>query len=300
MSDEVSDLRLFTLMVAAGSLSEAARRLNSSPPAMSRRLVAMEQRLGVQLVERTSRHFNLTQEGALLHERAVRIVADIDEAEAEATAQAATPRGRLRVGALTQLGRQRIAPLISAFGRAYPKVDIEYVLSDSGLDPVDDDLDVAIRIGLPQDPSLHVRKLLASRRVVCAAPDYLKRHGVPLRPDDLLRHNCIRLLRGRRIDDNWLFQDHGERKYVQVKGSLCTSSGEVMHAWTREGHGVAMKALWDIESDLAAGNLVECLGDYACDDIVLYAVFQRRPHTPARIEAFLDFMIRNVKNAAPS
>jgi DNA-binding transcriptional LysR family regulator len=295
MPDEIGELRLLTLLVAAGSLSEAARRLNSSPPAMSRRLAALEARLGVRLVERTSRQFRLTQEGERLHERGLRIVAEVDDAEAEASAQASVPRGRLRVGAPTQLGRTRIASLVSAFARTFPKVEIEYVLSDSGLDPVDDDLDVAIRIGMPDDPSLFVRKLLASRRVVCAAPSYLERHGAPKYPDDLQRHECIRLVRGRRIEDQWVFQEGGERKYVPVRGTLSTTSGEIMHAWALEGHGLTMKALWDIENDLESGQLVECLSEFACDDFALYAVLQRRPYTPARIEAYLDFMSQHLK-----
>jgi DNA-binding transcriptional LysR family regulator len=290
MVDEVGDLRLLTLIVAAGNLSETARRLNSSPPVMSRRLAAIEARLGVRLIDRSSRKFRLTQEGAQLHERALRIIADIDEAEAEASSRAAVPRGRLRIGAPMQLGRRRIAPIISAFAEAFPKVEIEYVLSDSGLDPVDDDLDVAIRIDMPQDPSLYVRKLASSRRVVCAAPGYLAAHGTPQRPDDLLDHKCIQLVRGRRRVSQWVFQEEGRRKVLNIGGNLATTSGEVMHGWALEGRGVALKALWDIEEDLAAGRLVECLKPFACDAIALYAAYQRHSHMPARIEAFLDFL----------
>jgi DNA-binding transcriptional LysR family regulator len=291
MSDDIGDMRFFCNVIAAGSLSEAARRHESSPPAMSRRLAAMEARLGVRLIDRSSRRFLLTQEGALLHERALPILQAVEAAQAELSAANVKPQGLLRVGAPMQLGRRLIAPLIGQFSERYPEVTIQFTLSDIGLDVIDDGFDIAIRAGMPDDAGIVVRRLLSSRRVVCATPDYLARHGEPQTPDDLLQHNCIRLMRRQRTFDEWRFQTpEGDVRNVQVSGTLLTSSGEVMHQWTLEGRGIGMKALWDVADDLAEGRLVECLASYASNDIALYATYPRQLHMPPRMRVFLDFV----------
>jgi DNA-binding transcriptional LysR family regulator len=290
MQDEISDLRLFTHLVAAGSLSEAARRWDSSPAVMSRRLAAMESRLGVRLVTRTSRRFILTEEGSTLHERALKIVADIAEAEAEACAKIESPRGRIRVGAPMQIGRQLIAPLVARFTDRYPGVSVQLVLSDAGLEVIDDELDIAIRNGLPSDQNVISRKLLTSRHVVCATPASLKRHGTPQAPKDLHDHDCIRLVRGRQVFDRWIFLENGQRREVQVTGTLSSTSGEVVHDWALAGKGIAFKALWDIEDDLRSGRLRECLATFACSDIKLYAILPSRIHMAPRLRVFVDFV----------
>ena len=290
MSDEISDLRLFARLVSAGSLSAAARELNSSPAAMSRRLAGLEERLGVRLVARTSRRFDLTEEGGLLHERCVKILADIDEAEAEAAAKGRTPQGSLRIGAPSEFGRRRIAPLISRFTDLHQKVSVHLALSDAWVDMMESGLDVVLRLGLPSEGDVIAAKLLGSRRIVCAAPAYLARHGVPQTPDDLAAHDCIRLVRGRWVFDNWVFRDGQGRREVRVSGTLTTGSGEVMHDWAVAGKGLALKAMWDVQEDIAAGRLVECLAEYWCDEIELYAVYLSRKHLPPRIRVFLDFI----------
>ena len=191
MADEISDLRLLTQVVAAGSLTAAAERLDSSLPAVSRRLAALESRLGVRLIDRNARRFNLTEEGTLLHERALRILAEVDEAEAEAGSKGSQIAGRLRIGAPLQIGREKIAPLIATFALAHPKVRVELVLTDADLDVADEDLDIMLRLQMPTSPNLVVRRVLAGRRVVCASPDYVKRHGLPAQPEDLRSHNCM-------------------------------------------------------------------------------------------------------------
>lgn len=297
MADDISDMRVFAQMIAAGSLSAAARAADVSPAAMSRRLAALEKRLGVRLVQRTSRHFELTAEGSQFHERVLGILADIDAAEAEASAQSRTPRGLVCVGAPSEIGRKQIAPVITAFCASYPAVDVRLVLSDSGLDVIDDNLDIAVRIGLPLDTGVVACKLLASRRIVVGAPAYLDRHGTPHTPSDLAAHDCIRLVRGQRVFDRWRFLEDGRVREVAVSGRLSTASGEVLHDWVRAGHGLALKALWDIEDDLRSGALVECLAGYHCDMIELYAVFASRRHLAPRVRAFLDFLARELVSA---
>ncbi|MBN9409539.1 MAG: LysR family transcriptional regulator [Burkholderiales bacterium] len=298
MTDQAGDLRLMCQLVEAGSLSEAARRFDSSPPALSRRLAAMESRLGVRLFERSSRRFALTQEGTLLHQRAQQILAAIDDAEAEVSATGRSVRGTLRVGAPTQIGRRLFAPLAGRFSDLHPDLDLRFVLTNAELDAIEDELDIAIRIGLPDDGALVARKLMDSRRVVCAAPSYLERHGIPQVPDDLLRHKCLRLLRGRRTLDRWRFVEDGVARTVEVGGTLATTSGEVLYDWALEGRGLALKALWNVEDDLASGRLVQCLADYSFDEVALYATWPRQGVMPRRMRVFLDFLAAELQRPA--
>lgn len=290
MADEIAGIQLFVQIVKAGNLSAASRALNSSPAAMSRALSALESRLGVRLVTRTSRSFNLTEEGSLFYDRCLRIVADIEEAEAEASSRNGSVTGKLRIGAPSELGRRLVAPLIADFTRKYPEVRAHLILSDSGLDVVDEGLDVVLRVGLPSDSSVIARKVLSTRRIVCASPAYFKRHGTPSHPGDVKKHDCIRLVRGRRVMDSWVFEENGRRFEVTVNGALTTTSGEVVHDWVRAGMGLALKASWDLLPELADGTIVQCLEPFWCDRIDLFAICANRTHLPPRIRAFLDFV----------
>lgn len=297
MADEVAELQLFVDIVRAGNLSAAARALNSSPAAMSRGLTALESRLGVRLVTRTSRSFELTEEGQLFYERCARIVADIADAEAEASSKGTTVKGMLRIGAPMELGRRLVAPLITEFRTKFPHVQVHLVLSDSGLDVIDDGLDVALRVGLPSDSSVIAKKILTAKRITCASPAYFKQHGIPSKPGDLLQHDCIRLVRGRRVMDAWHFQEQGKRFEVVVNGTLTTTSGEVVHDWVRAGRGIALKADWDLQAELREGSIVPCLSDYWCDEIDLFALCANRQHLSPRIRAFLKFIAARLSEA---
>jgi DNA-binding transcriptional LysR family regulator len=226
----------------------------------------------------------------LFYERCERIVEEIAEAEAEASSQGKSVKGKLRIGAPIEIGRRLIAPLVARFVEKYPGIQVHLDLSDSGLDVIDDGLDVALRVGLPTDASVIAKKILSTRRAVCASPSYLKRHGVPRRPEDLQQHDCIRLVRGKRVIDTWSFQENGKRFEVAVSGALTTTSGEVMHNWVRSGRGISLKAVWDVQPDLEAGRLVECLREFWCDEIDLFAICASRQHLSPRIRVFLDFI----------
>ena len=290
MADEISELRFFVLVAAAGSLSAAGRQLDSSPAAMSRRLAALEGRLGVRLVSRTTRSFELTAEGNLFHERCLRIIAEIDEAEAEAAAGNTNPSGPLRVGVPLEIGRRRFAPLIADFVGLYPNVEATLVLSDAGLDVVDDHLDVSLCVGLPTDQDLVATKILSSDLVICAAPDYLQRHGAPVHPRDVLAHNCIRFVRGYRHLDRWSFKVEGERQELRIRGNLITTSAEVVHDWALSGRGLARKPLWDVQGDIDSGRLVECLTAFRDAELTLYAVHVQRRYLAPRVRLFIEFI----------
>jgi DNA-binding transcriptional LysR family regulator len=242
------------------------------------------------LVSRGSRRFVLTEEGSLLHTRALKILAEIDEAEAEAATKGKEPRGTLRVGAPLQIGRRLIAPLIARFTERYPEIDAQLVLSDSLHAVGGEELDVSLTVGTPSDPDLVMRRLLVSRKVICASPAYLSKYGKPQVPEDLLKHNCIRKLRGRMVLDNWHFIDDKGHRDIRVNGSLATNSGEVMHEWLLNGRGIGLKALWDIEEDLEQGRLVECLAGFTDDRLELCASFVGRPYLLPRTRVFVDFI----------
>lgn len=299
MPTNVDDLRLFNRIVSAGSLSETARRLGGSLAAVSRRLSAMETRLGARLVDRGTRRFALTAEGSLYYERGVAILAELDELETQVNARTSAPSGHIRIGAPSEIGRRRFAPLIAAFGRLHPQVTLELVLTDSRVDVIGDELDIGLHVDRPEDGNIVVRKLLSSRRIACASPAYLAARGEPIRPRDLAHHHCICLVRGRHVYNGWPFLIDGAQQEVRVRGSLLTSSAEVVHDWALAGHGVALKASWDIAGDLADGRLVEVLGGYSCNRIELYATYATRRHMPFRIRLLLDHLADDLSRDLP-
>lgn len=290
MADGIGDMELFRAVVEAGGISAGALALRSSPPAVSRRLTALEVRLGVRLAERSARRFRLTDDGALYFEHCGSILAHVRDAEAEVSARGATASGLLKVGAPTELGRHRIAPLLAEFTARHPALAAHLVLSDVGLEVGQDGLDVALRIDRPEDPAVIARKIAATRRIVCAAPSYLAARGIPEKPADLAGHECLRLARRHRLLDCWRFRSGGGSVEIKVDGSLSSGNGEVLHTWALEGRGVSLEALWDVAADLHAGRLVECLADYWCDTIELFATFLPGQPVAPRIRLFVDFI----------
>ncbi|WP_413991672.1 LysR family transcriptional regulator [Labrys okinawensis] len=284
------DLEVFSAIVDAGGISAAAAALGSSPPAVSRRLAALEARLGVRLAERSARRFRLTDEGTLYHARGQGLLAELRDAEAEVTKRGDIARGLLKVGAPMELGRRRIAPLLADFAALHPGLEVHLLLSDAGIEVGEEGLDVALRFGRPADPSLIARRIATVRRIVCASPSYLATHGIPARPDDLTRHDCLRLARRHRLLDQWRFRVEDEERIIKVSGTLSSTSGDVLHGWVLAGRGLSLEALWDVEDDLAGGRLVECLAPFWCDSIDLFATFLPGKPLPPRIRLFIDFI----------
>lgn len=297
MADEVSEVRLFAAIVSAGNLSAAARALETSPAAMSRRLGALEERLGVRLVTRTTRQFELTEEGSLYHDRCLGIIAELEEAEAEIVQGLDRPRGHLRVSAPLGWGRIMLSPLLARFNERYPDVELHLALADAVFDVVRDGLDVVIGVVPPAGADVVTSQLLQSRRLVIASPDYIARRGAPKSPDDLRGHDCIRLVIDGRQIDHWPFRDGDGARTVRVTGTLTTTSSEVMQDWAMAGRGIGLKAEWDIKEQLADGRLVACLADYWCDEIGLHVSYANRRHLAPRIRAFLDFLNAEMRPA---
>jgi LysR family transcriptional regulator, transcriptional activator for dmlA len=295
--DSISGLALFRTIVESGGISAAARRLQSSPPAVSRGLASLEARLGVRLADRSSRRFNLTDEGALLYERSRVILDQLRDAEAEVAARGGRPRGLVRIGATSEYGRRHVGPAVAAAVAANPGLEAKIILSDAGLDVGEDACDLILRIGRPDDQGLMVRKIAATRRLLCASPDYLARHGTPRAIEDLANHNCLCLARRHRLDDVWQYSDGTNHYDVKVSGTLSSSSGDLLHQWARDGHGISLEALWDVADDLAAGHLVEVLPGYSWADAELFAAFAPGKPVPPRIRFFVDYFAKVLGSA---
>jgi DNA-binding transcriptional LysR family regulator len=276
-------------VVGTGSLSAAARDLGMSPAVVSRRLASLEARLGVRLVNRTTRSLHLTDEGAAYYETCTRVLAEIEEADAAVSAGRAEPRGVLRVALPASFGNQHIAPLIPKFAELYPEVQIALSLSDRTVNLVEEGFDVAIRIADLADSSLAARRLAPNRRVVCASPAYLRRHGTPQTPEDLAKHNCLTTTD---FAMSWDYRaPDGKAGSMRVIGRYACDNWEVLREWALAGMGVALKSTWDVRRHLEDGSLISLLPGYTfAGDVAIYAVYPHRRHLPAKTRAFIEFL----------
>lgn len=289
-----ADLGFFSTLVSAGSLNAAARELGITTAAVSKHLALMESRMGVSLVTRTTRRMSLTPEGELYLEHARRILGDLDDMEQLLGASKATPRGLLRVNATLGFGRSHVAPLISKFARKYPLVEVQLQLSVNPPALTDDSYDVCIRFGPPPDGRVIAKYLAPNRRLLCAAPSYLAKHGAPKVPNDLTRHNCIGIRQGDEAYGVWrLSHGRGRNASVEViktRGKMTTNDGEIAVNWALDGHGIVMRAEWDIGRYLRSGRLLQVLPQYHTLDADIHAVYPQRHQMAARVQAFVDFV----------
>ncbi len=299
-----ADLAFFSALAASASLSAAARELGISTAAVSKHLAAMEARIGVSLVNRSTRRMSLTPDGELYLERARRILSEIDDMEEAMGVSKGTPKGLLRVNATLGFGRSHVAPLISRFARQYPEVEVQLQLSVNPPALTEDSFDVCIRFGAPPDTRVVARRLASNRRLLCASPGYLAQRGVPKVPDDLARHNCIGIRQGEEAYGMWRLSRSGGRggatEAIKTRGNLSTNDGEIAVAWALDGHGILMRAEWDIERHLRDGRLVQVLPQYHTPDADIYAVYPQRRQLAARVRAFVDYMTLAFGKRAPA
>ena len=291
--NDVSDLAFFVRLVQCGSLVATAQELGVTPPAVSRRLSALERRLGIRLLNRTTRSLAATPEGERYLEQARRILEDIAQLEHELSGSRSEPQGLLRVDATLGFGRRHIAPLVSEFVTRYPKIDLQLQLTDRIPALTEAAFDVSIRFGRPPDSRLFARRLLTNHRVLCAAPAYLDAHPAIVSPKDLARHACIVIRENETAYGSWQLFANGESKdgvRVKVGGPLSTNDGESAVRWSIEGHGVLLRSLWDIAPDLAAGRLRRILPEWQSAPADVYALYPERMHLSAKVRAFVDFL----------
>lgn len=285
-------MHFFNLLVRLGSFSAAARELGLSTAAVSKRLAQTEGRLGVQLLHRSTRRFSLTPEGELYLGHARRILADIDDLEKLLSGATAAPKGLLRVNATLGFGRSHIAPLISRFSAQHPQVQVELQLTVNPPPLTEDAFDVCIRFGEPPDARVMARRLAPNRRLLCAAPGYLARCGTPRTPRDLTLHNCLGIRQGDEAYGVWRLSPGTSKPFeaVKVRGNLSTNDGEIAVNWALDGHGIVMRAEWDIARYLRSGRLVTVLDDYITPPADIHAVYPQRHQTAARVRTFVDFL----------
>lgn len=294
--DRLKQIEAFASVATRGSLSAAARVEGVTPAIIGRRIDALEARLGVRLLLRTTRKLTLTFEGQAFLEDCQKLLDDLANAEAAVSLGGMKAGGYLKLSAPAGFGRQHVAPLVDDFMRANPEVRVNLNLSDRLVDLINENIDCAIRIGELTDSSLVSVRLGEMRRMVVASPAYLVQYGVPRTPGDLSAHNCLSLGQQR----GWLFRDpQGEAvDTVKVSGNFECNDGAVLHEWALAGRGLAWRSLWEVGRDLKEGRLTSVLDAWQAPPMGIYAVFPQRRHLPLRVRLFIDLLKENYGNPA--
>ncbi len=288
--DRLKQIESFVAVATKGSLTAAALAEGVAPAVIGRRIDALEERLGVKLLVRTTRRITLTHEGSAFLEDCQRLLADLASAEASVSAGGVKASGHLRVTAPAGFGRRHVAPLVPGFRAAHPDVSVSLNLSDRVVDIVNEGFDCAIRVGDMPDSSLVSVRLADNRRLCVATPDYLQRAGTPAAPADLSRHACLTLSSDASQTRGWAFTVDGEVVHLRPSGPLDCSDGQVLHEWCLQGLGIAWRSTWEVERDVAAGRLQVVLEAFAAPANGIFAVFPHAKHLPLRVRLWIDYI----------
>lgn len=289
-----SELEFFVLLNRLGSLSAAARALDITPPAATMRLASMEKRIGARLVNRSTRKISLTAEGETYLQHATRLIEELRELDEIVSGNRGAPRGLLRVNAPLGFGRTVIAPLVSGFTALYPDVEVQLEVTDRPIDLIDKGFDLAIRFGELPDNRINARRIMSNRRFICASPSYLEKHGTPKSLEDLPRHRCIV---HRQNDDAygvWRFLIDGRTEIIKVHGVLSSNDGAIVQAWALDGQGIVIRSEWDVAKYLESGRLKRILPEFTLPSADLYAYYPSKQNLPARVRAFIDFLVEQL------
>jgi DNA-binding transcriptional LysR family regulator len=297
--DRVGDIALFLRVLDLGSISAAARSLDVSVAVASQRLKRLERALGVRLLHRTTRQLHPTPEGLQLAEQGRALVEDLESLAEGLRRAGGGIAGTLKVTMSSTFGRLYLSPLLPEFLARHPGVRVSVDLSDVQVDLVSAGMDLAIRIGPLDDSSLVARKLANNRRVLCASPAYLKRHGTPRTPADLARHECLLLVGSQGRQDLWRLQDGGREVAVRVQGRIESNQGELLRDAAVAGLGIALHSTWHVNADLRAGRLRVVLPDHPLADSGIFAVMPQRRLVPPRVRAFVDFLAEKLGEVPP-
>jgi DNA-binding transcriptional LysR family regulator len=288
--DRLKQMETFVAVVTRGSLTAAAQAEGVAPAVIGRRMDALEARLGVKLLQRTTRRIGLTHEGSAFLEDCQRLLAEFNNAEASVSAGGVKASGHLRVTGPAGFGRRHLAPLVPRFLAQHPDVSLSLNLSDRVVDIVNEGFDCAIRVGDLPDSSLVGLRLADNRRLCVAAPDYLRRAGTLQTPADLARHQCLTLSSDASQSRGWAFVQDGVVSHLRPGGRLDCSDGQVLHQWCLEGLGIAWRSTWEVRQDIAEGRLVSLLEAYAAPPNGIHAVFPSARHLPLRVRLWIDFL----------
>ncbi len=288
--DRLAQIESFVSAVAKGSLAAVARAEGVAPAVIGRRIDALEQRLGVKLLLRTTRRITLTHEGSAFLETCQRLLSDLANAEASVSAGGVKASGHLRITSPAGFGRRHVAPLVPLFAAQHPEVSVSLNLSDRVVDIVNEGVDCAVRVGDLPDSSLVSVRLADNRRLCVAAPAYLARAGTPQHPAELARHECLTLSSDASQTRGWAFLVDGELTHLRPSGRLDCSDGQVLHDWCLAGLGIAWRSTWEVEDEIASGALVSVLDDFRAPPNGIHAVFAQRKHLPLRVRLWIDFL----------
>ena len=295
-NDTAPDLTFFVLLAKLSSMTATARELGITPPAVTKRLSLMEQRLGVRLVNRTTRRISLTNEGEAYLAQATQILNQIREMEESVSSSRAAPKGLLRINGTPGFGRTRIAPIVSRFAHAYPEVEVELHLTDRPISLVEEAYDLAIRFGELPDTRLTARKLMANKRFLCASPAYLKKYGEPKTPADLHHHRCILHRQNDDVYGTWRLLKGKTEELVKVRGAVSSNDGDIVMNWALDGQGIVQRSEWDVAKYLESGRLKEIMQGYTLPDADLYLYYLTRSNLPAKVRAFIDFLAEEFRS----
>jgi DNA-binding transcriptional LysR family regulator len=288
--DRLKQIESFVSVAAKGSLTAAAHAEGVAPAVIGRRIDALEERLGVKLLVRTTRRITLTHEGSAFLEDCQRLLADLANAESSVSAGGVKAAGYLRLTAPAGFGRRHVAPLVPRFLALHPEVSVSLNLSDRLVDIVNEGVDCAVRVGELPDSSLVSVRLADNRRLCVATPDYLKRAGTPRTPQELSHHECLTLSSDASQTRGWAFTIDDQVQHLRLNGRLDCSDGQVLHDWCLAGLGIAWRSTWEVEGEVASGALVSMLDDFAAPPNGIYAVFPQRKHLPLRVRLWIDFL----------
>jgi LysR family transcriptional activator of dmlA len=286
-----SDLAFFTLLAKQASLAAAAQELGITPPAVSKRLALLERRLGVRLLNRTTRRASLTPEGEMYLTEGARVLEELETLERSVSGSRATPTGIVRVSATLGFGRRHMAPALSNFARRYPEVEVQMHLSDRPVNLVEQGFDVLVRFGEVPDARLTARSLALNRRLLCASPEYLAQAGQPGTARDLAQHPCLFIRESDETFGTWHLQNGTRHETVKVRGPLSTNDGESALAWALDGHGILMRSQWDLADSIRAGKLVAVLPAWRLAPADVYLVFQSKHNVSVKTRALVDFLL---------
>jgi DNA-binding transcriptional LysR family regulator len=287
--DRLTGMQVFAHVARAGSFAAAAREMNMSRAMVSKHVMNLENELGVRLLNRNTRQVSLTEAGADYLERLGHILTDIEEAELALTQLNTEPRGVLRVNAPPSFGAFHLVPMIAEYMQACPKVRVELTLTDHSADMVEEGFDLAIEVGRLVDSSLVARTLAYSRLVVCGAPSYLKKYGVPQTPEDLTAHNCLTSSRFPPRDE-WPFRGPNGDTFYKVSGSFRSNIGDAVHRMAVSGVGLTMLPTYMVGQDLKKGRLRAVLTDFEPSPYMIAALYPDRRYLPAKVRSFLDLL----------
>ncbi|HOZ64423.1 MAG TPA: LysR family transcriptional regulator [Burkholderiaceae bacterium] len=306
--DKLKAIESFVSVATRGSLTAAANAEGVAPAIMGRRLDALEERLGVKLLVRTTRRITLTHEGSAFLEDCQRLLIDFANAEASVSAGGVKASGHLRITAPAGFGRRHVAPLVPKFRELHPEVTISLNLSDRVIDIAGEAYDCAVRVGDLPDSSLVSVRLADNRRLCVATPKYLQQHGTPQHPSELAKFDCLTLSSDASQTRGWAFQIAGKQvanadtsagkvatevTHLKPGGPLDCSDGQVLHDWCLAGYGIAWRSTWEVEAEIASGQLAVVLEEFAAPPNGIYAVFPQRKHLPLRVRLWIDFLKHN-------